>query len=94
MSIVFKPNVKAYFEPVKLKRKPRKSNKWHKKELELLVNLRALNVSFVDIGFELGRRPTTCTAKVHANELNFQIKEKRAALLHTMLEKYNDTETN
>lgn len=102
MSLIFVPKIPERFKQEVVVRKrvakpnqtKRKRRKWDKKELELLVNLRALNVSFVDIGAKLRRRPETCAMKVHANELSFKIKERRAALLSIEMEKYNDTETN
>lgn len=89
--IVAKPDQPMVVKPDQPKRKQRK---WDKKELELIVNLRALNVSFVDIGAKLRRRPESCAMKVHVNELSFKIKERRATLLSIEMEKYNDTETN
>ena len=98
MSLVFKPKIPFSFSMKPQENKEQKEkrirNTWTEEEIDVLINLRALGVTFRDVGFALGRRSQTAAAKVHGAMLYGEIRDRRKKLIDDVLENYNDRKTN
>ena len=98
MSLVFKPKIPlSYSMPPQENKKQRANrirNTWTDEEIDVLINLRALGVTFRDVGYALGRRSQTAAAKVHGAMLYGEIRDRRKKLIDDILENYNDRKTN
>jgi len=98
MSLVFIPKIKDKYKQRtpegKIKVLSRKAKEWTKKDIEMLVNLRALNVPYTEVGAILRRKAETCSMKIHMNYLYGDVTAKRNEILDKLIGEYNDTETN
>tara|TARA_R110000796_G_scaffold142745_2_gene259288 strand:- start:83 stop:373 length:291 start_codon:yes stop_codon:yes gene_type:complete len=95
MSIVFIPKIAEKFEPSynfgsgrlapKVKVVPREQLLWPDSDLHILIELRALRVSFVECGKVLKRSANSCTMAVATNNLYEAINKKRNKLIKEVI---------
>ena len=76
----FKPKIPESFSTA-----VRNQESWIDSDLDLLMELRALSVSFVDCGKILKRRPASCTMAVSTNKLYEAISKKRKQLINNTI---------
>ena len=84
MSLVFTPKIpKTLRQVAPLDKSKRENiierNPWSEKEIDLLINLRAIGVSYRDCGRILHRSQSTCSSMVANSNLYWRINEKRKA---------------
>lgn len=77
----FKPKIPESFSTA-----VRHQESWTDSDLDMLMELRALSVSFVDCGKILKRRPASCTMAVSTNKLYEAISKKRKQLINNTIE--------
>ena len=76
----FKPKIPESFSTA-----VRNQESWIDSDLGLLMELRAISVSFVDCGKILKRRPASCTMAVSTNKLYEAISKKRKQLINNTI---------
>jgi hypothetical protein len=90
MSIVFRPTIpisfrqKESFVPPVIKSlvpNKRPAKLWTPSTLAALIELRALAVSYNEIGLFFERRPADCAGAVNRHSLQLAIRNKRKALI-------------
>ena len=93
MSLVFKPKIPDYFKgPVGVEKiKHRAINPFSKGEVELLVKLRALNMSYKECGAILKRCEGNCSHTVFRLKLYSEIDRKRQILIDEVLNESPNT---
>jgi hypothetical protein len=83
MSLVFKPKLPAGYvrgtptKSTRLKRPKTNGSPWTPQDVERLLELRVIGVSYNDIGKLLKRSPATCTWIVHDRDLGLTINNLR-----------------
>jgi len=90
MSLIFKPRIAYHFGSAKfLAAKARNSHQeqytWEEKEIELLIELRALKVSFSQCDKMLKRKQGSCSNCIQFRNLYEKINSKRQALIQGVL---------
>lgn len=93
MNLVFKPKVSASFEHLKdavidavlLPNKIKPRNFWTDEELEILANLRSINIPLSVCAKHLRRSINSCGGAVHKYDLYATIAKKRKELIHVVL---------
>jgi hypothetical protein len=95
MSIVFKPKLTFNFASGKLQPKTKTVSRptiyWKTTELNNLVELRAIGLSYKDCAKLLGRSQSSCVAAADGNDLHSKIAKKKKQLIDQALN--NDFET-
>ncbi len=93
MSLVFKPKIPAYFKgPVGVEKiKHRAVNPFSQDEVNLLVELRALNMSYKDCAGILKRCEGNCSHTVFRLKLYSEIDRKRQILINEVLNESPNT---
>ena len=86
MSLIFKPKIKFSFgagklSSVKTKNVPRELNPWTNKELNKLVELKALGLTYTAIGPILNRSPNSCGVAISDKNLISKYKKRRLELI-------------
>ena len=76
----FKPKIPESFSTA-----VRHQESWTDSDLDMLMELHALSVSFVDCGKILKRRPASCTMAVSTNKLYEAISKKRKQLINNTI---------
>ena len=104
MSIVFIPRIAEKFESSynfgsgklspKVKVVPREQLLWPDSDLDILIELRVLRVSFVECGKVLKRSANSCTMAVATNNLYEAINKKRKKVIAEVLENAKFTKTD
>lgn len=89
MSIVFKPKLTFNFSSGKMQPKTktvrRETVYWKTTELNNLVELRAIGLSYKDCAKLLGRSQSSCVAAADANDLHTRISKKKKKLIDQAL---------
>ena len=92
MSLIFKPRIAYHFGSAKfLAAKARAKNShqeqytWEKREIEFLIELRALRVSFLECDKMLKRKQGSCSNCIQSRKLYEKINKKRQALIQGVL---------
>ena len=94
MSIVFIPKIAFSFDTLKptiVTAKPkseaalREYNSWTDKDLTLLVNLKAIGMSYRHIGKKLHRSQDSCSLAMSRNELKWVYKDIRRQLVEEVM---------
>ena len=89
MSIVFKPKLTFNFSSGKMQPKTktvrRETVYWKTTELNNLVELRAIGLSYKDCAKLLGRSQSSCVAAADANDLHTRISKKKKQLIDQAL---------
>ena len=95
MSIVFKPKLTFNFSSGKMQPKTKTVSRetvyWKTTELNNLVELRAIGLSYKDCSKLLGRTQSSCVAAADGNDLHSKIAKKKKQLIDQALN--NDFET-
>ena len=84
MSIVFIPKIADSFESLKptvVAVKPKPDTSWTERELTLLVNLKAIGMSYRDIGRKLNRSQDSCSLTMIRNDLKWVYKGIRNQMI-------------
>lgn len=85
MSIVFIPKVAFHFgsgrSAPKVKTVPREAKLWLTKELNSLVSLRALSVTYKECAIIIGHSESSCASAIANHDLYAAVRNKRAALI-------------
>jgi hypothetical protein len=88
MSLIFKPRI-AKFLAAKAKAKARNPHQeqytWEEREIEFLIELRALKVSFLQCDKMLKRKQGSCSNCIQYRNLYEKINSKRQALIQGVL---------
>ena len=90
MSLIFKPRI-AKFLAAKAKAKAKARNPhqeqytWEEREIEFLIELRALKVSFLQCDKMLKRKQGSCSNCIQYRNLYEKINSKRQALIQGVL---------
>jgi hypothetical protein len=92
MSLIFKPRIAYHFGSAKfLASKAKASNShqeqytWEEREIEFLIELRALKVSFLQCDKMLKRKQGSCSNCIQSRNLYEKINSKRQALIQGVL---------
>lgn len=92
MSLIFKPRIAYHFGSAKVlaaKAKSRNSHQeqytWEEKEIQFLIELRALKVSFSQCDKMLKRKKGSCSNCIQFRNLYEKINSKRQALIQGVL---------
>ena len=92
MSLIFKPRIAYHFGSAKFlaaKAKARNPHQeqytWEEREIEFLIELRALKVSFLQCDKMLKRKQGSCSNCIQYRNLYEKINSKRQALIQGVL---------
>ena len=92
MSLIFKPRIAKFLAAkAKAKAKAKASNPhqeqytWEEREIEFLIELRALKVSFLQCDKMLKRKQGSCSNCIQSRNLYEKINSKRQALIQGVL---------
>ena len=93
MNLVFRRKVSASFDhlkdaavaPLLLPNKVTRRNFWTNEELEILANLRSINIPLSECGKHLSRSINSCGGAVHKYDLYAVIEQKRKKLIQVVL---------
>ena len=88
MSIVFVPKIAfsyAALKPTVVTAKPKSESTWTDKDLTLLVNLKAIGMSYRDIGKKLNRSQDSCSLTMSRKDLKWVYKDIRRQLVEGLL---------
>ena len=88
MSIVFIPKIAANFEALKptvVAAKPKPDTAWTERDLTLLVNLKAIGMSYRDIGKKLHRSQDSCSLTMVRNNLTGVYKDIHSQLVEAVM---------
>ena len=92
MSITFKSKIPSSWHfgsgkssMTKVKRSRPNTVYWSTVELSILVQLRALGLSYKDCGLKMNRTQGSCVAAIESNNLYGEVDKKRKALIKEAL---------
>jgi len=88
MSIVFVPKIADSFsslKPTVVEVKPKPDTSWTEKELTLLVNLKAIGMSYKNIGKKLNRSQDSCSLTMIRNDLKWVYKDIRKQMINEVM---------
>jgi len=88
MSIVFVPKIAYSFESLKptvIAVNPKSDTFWTERELTLLVNLKAIGMSYKNIGKKLNRSQDSCSLTMIRNDLKGVYKDIRKQMINEVM---------
>ena len=91
MSIVFKPKIKASYASVPaasvVAKQPKTAyNPISDQDIERIINLRAMNMSYDKIAKLIHRSPNTCAWHVHNRSLFIDVNQRQQKLINDIME--------